>query len=210
MVNLEALSNSKGNQSEHGLSSLSTIDTLIYSSKYLFLLYLIIAAGFLVTLFNCSIQKSFQSNIYIKHLFGFFTLYFLITLVDSQNYITHLHKFLLSIFIYLVFIISTKVYYKIWYLFIILLAFIYLLFILRKDYDVKSSTYQFMFHLQYFLSILSLIILIFGFIYNIGLKKIEYGKDFSYSCFFFGLEICEEDKLISDLPSLSILKSAFN
>ena len=50
-----------------------------------FILILILSGGYIVQLIPCSLQKVLINNIFIKHLFCYLTLLFLITIVDSSK-----------------------------------------------------------------------------------------------------------------------------
>ena len=106
---------------------------------------------------------------------------------------------------------------KFWLPFIIMIGSIYILFI-AKDYI--SSVYkieegevqgeppisiQTLTTMQNYLVISSIITLVVGFIYYIGEKKIEYGKDFTYYTFMIGNPTCKLDTPQMNKSFLDIL-----
>jgi|688.fasta_scaffold606447_2 hypothetical protein len=165
------------------------MDFLNSSAKSLFVLYLMISSNYLGTLFGCKVQDAFNTNMAIKHLLGFLTLYFFVSLVDTTKY-SPILKLLFSAIIYLCFMVSTKMNHKMWIAFISLLGIIYVLFIF-KDSITDSKTKDMISYFQLVLVILCIILLMVGFIYYLGEKKIEYGNEFSYSKFLLGTQTCK-------------------
>lgn len=165
-------------------------NTFVLSGKYLFVLYLVISSNYLGNLFGCKVQNLFSNNITVKHLLGFLTFYFFITVADSDNTYNTKQKFFVSIGVYLLFIISTKTHHSLWYGFIIPLGIVYLLTILEDEYkDDEEKKKQIKIGQKAMVSV-SAFFLVVGFIYYIGEKKIEYGDDFDMTKLIFGPPGC--------------------
>ncbi|QKF94297.1 hypothetical protein QKU48_gp0839 [Fadolivirus algeromassiliense] len=165
------------------------MDLLNNSAKSLFVLYLMISSNYLGNLFGCRIQEALNTNMALKHLLGFLTLYFFVSLVDTTKYSPML-KLLFSFVIYLCFMMSTKMNSKTWIAFISVLGGVYILFTVR-DSITDTKMQEYISYLQLVLVISAIIILLLGFVYYLGEKKIEYKDDFSFTKFFLGTQSCK-------------------
>jgi len=172
----------------------------------IFIFMLIISGNFLAELFPCRIQKMLKENIYVKHLVGFLTLFFfgVLTIPDLANIGGIINSFLL----YLIFVITANVDYKIWIVLFVLYAIMYLLHLIKQDYTkIKDGTKKMhtsnevtifnKINIEHINKIQALVITlisvltIVGFIIYMGEKKLEYGKKFKYSIFFTGKTNCQ-------------------
>lgn len=178
------------------------------SAKSLFVLYLMISSNFLGSLFGCQVQDLMTNNMLLKHLLGFLTLYFFVSLVDPSQY-SPLQKLMFTVLIYLCFVLSTKLDSKAWIVFITLLALVYILYIIKdsiQDEDAK----KFISASQLTLVCSSILVLILGSIYYLGEKKLEYGKDFSYAKFFAGTPVCRHKTPEMNKSVLEMFNAAFS
>ena len=172
----------------------------------IFIFMLIISGNSLAELFPCRIQQMLKENIYVKHLVGFLTLFFfgVLTIPDLANIGGIINSFLL----YLIFVITANVDYKIWIVLFVLYAIMYLLHLIKQDYTkIKDGTKKMhtsnevtIFNkinieqinkIQTLVISLITILTIVGFIIYMGDKKLEYGKNFKYSIFFTGKTNCQ-------------------
>jgi cytochrome bd-type quinol oxidase subunit 2 len=175
--------------------------------KSLFTLYIIISGNFLISLLGCKIQYLFNHNMFIKHLLGFITLLFFVVLGDDEYNSKDPNKQLLfTLGIYLLFIITTRIHYNTWVIFILISATIYILDIYLKNDNVEKSTKDTIQKIEKVLFILNAIVIMVGFFVYLGDKKIEYNKDFNYLTFMFGKPECKK----SDLVNHSFLHSLKN
>ena len=165
------------------------MDLLNNSAKSLFVLYLMVSSNYLGQLFSCQVQNALNTYMVLKHILGFLTLYFFVSLTDTSKYSPQL-KLLFTLAIYLFFMISTKMESKLWISFISLLGFVYVLFIV-KDLITDPKMVEYISYIQSVLVISAIIILFIGFVYYLGEKKIEYKNDFSFSKFFIGTPVCK-------------------
>lgn len=159
----------------------------------IFVFFLIISANYLGQLYPCKIQTLFETNVYIKHFFGFLTLVFFVVLVDPIQTSNFNETIMKSIVLYGIFLIlmNTNVLFFVFSL--ISLAGIYLLSI--KKIELSSNTdndslilYDRVHDLLYIFFALSTIV---GFFVYMGEKKIEYKNKFDYFTFIFGKPSCK-------------------
>lgn len=166
------------------------MENLIKYSNYIFVLYLIISANFLANLFSCRVQYLLSNNMYVKHLLGFFTLLFFIIIVNNNEKKNEALIFI-AIGIYLLFIITAKIDFNFWIIFIILLSIIYTLEIYKKENENNTTIGNIDINtIQYSLIIFNVFIIIVGFFVYLGKKKFEYKENFNYTTFLFGKNKC--------------------
>ena len=169
------------------------------NSASLFILYLVISSNFLPQTFSCRLQQLLNSSMIVKHLFGFMTLLFFVVATNTKKDITAINILLISVAIYLWFIISTKMHLSVWGLLIIILGIVYLLQLYESnlndnksnDENVNDADIENIQSLKKILTYISLLITAFGFIIYLGEKKLEYGEEFSFMKFIIGNPICK-------------------
>jgi len=181
---------------------------MLTSAKSLFVFYLIVSGNYLGNLFGCKIQDMFTSNMYVKHILGFLTLYFFVSFVDNENKYNSIYKLLNSFGIYLFFIFSTKIHYKPWIAFITLLGLVYVISIFKDVFPDDENFKNMMKNIQFGLITIAIVVLLIGMIYYMGEKKIEYGKDFEYNKFFLGLPVCKGETPTIDQSISEVLVTA--
>jgi hypothetical protein len=170
----------------------------------IFILLLILFGGYVAQLVPCKLQLILNNNVYIKHLFVFLTLVFLITLVDPNNsknsLVTVLKR---SILLYIFFILIIKTYYKIFIIIIVILGIKYLILLYKNELKDKLSDEKDPIKLnilnnkmnniiliQNILFIIVIILLIIGVLIYYGEKKYEYKNKFNIITFLFGKPEC--------------------
>ena len=198
---------------------MTPIDTKYYVERLgaVFIFTLIISGNFLAQLFPCKIQEALTENIFIKHIFGFFTLFFFGILAIPE--LANTSGMISSLVLYIVFLINAKTKYHFWIAVFLLYALIYMLHIINKEYSVyvsdKNTTKE---DLEVYeqrakyievtqnisLGLIGFLTLV-GFLVYMGEKKNEYGKNFNYHTFFLGKPSCRG----SNPNSISVL-SALN
>ncbi len=198
---------------------MTPIDTKYYVERLgaVFIFTLIISGNFLAQLFPCKIQEALTENIFIKHIFGFFTLFFFGILAIPE--LANTSGMISSLVLYIVFLINAKTKYHFWIAVFLLYALIYMLHIINKEYSVyvsdKNTTKE---DLEVYeqrakyievtqnisLGLIGFLTLV-GFLVYMGEKKNEYGKNFNYHTFFLGKPSCRG----SNPNSISVL-SAIN
>ena len=184
----------------------------------IFVLILIISAGFILQIFPCRLQNALNTNMYLKHLFGFFTLLFVVVINSSLK--NRKYIFLKSLLLYIFFILLTKTDYNFLIVILILLGLTYVIFLEKDrlenekdknpntktpDEDKKISFYTNIINIIYIVIILFTIVGVFAYM---GEKKLEYKKSFNYITFFIGKTDCKNT--IKSAPIIKSLKHAFD
>jgi ABC-type multidrug transport system fused ATPase/permease subunit len=165
-----------------------------------FALYLIISSNYLGELFSCKFREFLSSNMIIKHLFGFMTFGFLVILtkigLENDNFLYE--GILLTLVLYIWFILSTRTHVYITSI-IVLLFFVMYIINYRVEYlkQKKKSTEKLEVINKYIL-IITGVITILGVINYGYLKKRELNQrneTFSLFHFLIGNIKCRNDKI---------------
>jgi hypothetical protein len=187
------------------------LQTNIYT---IFVFILIVSSNYLAQLFPCRFQYILQENMIVKHLLGYFTILFFVDLsspLEEGKKISYL--LIKSFWIYLFFILITKVSLHFFYLIIILLGMSYVIVLFKIENEknkytnntiTKTSLYD---SVLSFLYLLVIVLVSLGLIVYLGEKKIEYGNQFKYITFFFGKINCNHKS--PHVPFLKALQNAF-
>lgn len=166
------------------------------NSASLFILYLVIASNFLPQTFNCRLQELMNTSMLAKHLFAFMTLVFFVVMSNMKEELSAGTIVLVSLGIYLWFLMSTRLHLYVWITLIILLGSIYLLQLFENNLKDKNEssdaiTIKNIQLAKKYLTYLSLAITSIGFIIYLGEKKLEYGDEFSFMTFIIGNPKCK-------------------
>jgi len=180
---------------------------LIFSNQKeidgLFLVFLSIMSSYTFNIISCPTQKLLNNSLISRHIIFLLVVMFSTTVL-SDDIINPIYHFIKSFFIYIFLIISTKISTNltitIFALFIILyIVHMYRYFYINK-YDTISNAKE---RLQYkgyidlihslnnILIILIFIITLYGFIQFNIVKRKQYGKNFDFIKFIFGIRACK-------------------
>jgi hypothetical protein len=187
----------------------------------LFIFYLLLSGNFTGELLNCQFQNILRNNIIIKHVVGFFMLYFFVNLASTNVNWNAGIKFGLTIVLFLFFILSNRSEGYIVLTNIGLLALIYILQLVRdtnqtviddatsSEDDKKDATESLnrIRNVQIVTISFIFIFIVFGFILYVGRRKLEYGYEFKFSKLLFSSE-CANDVRIN-YSYKDMLKAAF-
>ena len=200
----------------------------------IFIFILIISANFLAQIFPCRLQHVLRNNMFIKHVFGLFTMIFFVVLsseIKNKNIFNIVNS---SFLLYILFILIAKCQIYVFYIILLFLGITYIIHIVKqeeiesskndsnekdsnekdsneKDSNEKDSNkerHSIYDNIIYVLYILIIILIILGVIMYMGEKKIEYKKKFDYITFFIGKPLC-----IGKSPKVNVIesfKNAFN
>ena len=209
-----------------GIKPIFNNTMIVATLKGLLFFYLIIAGNYIGELFQCKVIKLLNNNIYIKHLVAIISLYFFVVLADANIYpvLKPRHIVTVTLFLYMWFLITSKVdpytwLLQIFALFIIVVSQYYKNSEMDKVSKEKSRKInRFVSILQNLLIGVLVITTIYGFLIYLGGKKLEYKKNFSFKEFFFKLN-CKGDTNVgatrlkffsNNSERLRVLKAAFS
>ena len=189
-------------------SSLSLANSKISA---LFMFILIISGSFLGEIFPCKLREELTNNMYLKHLFGFFTMIFFVVISSpdadddaSGSPKSILDTILSSSILYTMFILITKIPLTIFYIIFVLLGGTYLMTLHKQNLVTnmtkpnqpnKNDSLAELKRYDQFITytyIAIFIILFFGVISYARKKKMEYKGKFDYVTFFLGKTICKQ------------------
>jgi len=179
------------------------VDTNLFC---IFIFFLIVSANFLAQLFPCRLQYVLVSNMFVKHLFGLFTMIFFVVLssgIKNKNILNILKN---ASILYFIFMLITKCQIYLFFIIILLLATTYIINIIKED-EIESNKKELnedniYDKITFILYILIIIFIILGVLLYMGEKKLEYKKDFNYITFFIGKTVCKGES-----PSRNMLEA---
>lgn len=186
-----------------------------FPSHGVFLLILIISANFLAETFPCKIQELLQSDMKLKHLFGFLTMLFFVVTSLSNKPSGLFSQFWLTVELYILFLLVSKTPPQIFLLLTGLFAINYILHLVKDDAKNRITIednnnnnnnnnksikkwlindphilLQYIDRVMIFLNVIELCLLFFGVMSFMGEKKLEYKGKFQYHYFFLGKPSC--------------------
>jgi len=201
--------------------------TITETNIFTIFIFILIISGNFMALVPCKLQDELNNNMYVKHLFGLFTMIFFVTLAAPVKDKTISTVTFNSFLLYLLFILITKVHVKIFYVIAGLLGTTYIAVLLKEAdldkinanasaTDVKNNdtmeqakenpknvilTNQLkIYDIVIFYSYILILILTFiGVLAYMGEKKIEYKKNFKYVTFFLGKTVCKHSSSNIDM-----------
>jgi hypothetical protein len=189
---------SSGNQTNIQKKGIDIFDNLHLHA--IFLLILIISSNFLTEMFTCDVRDFCNSNVYIKNLFAFLSMIFFVVLATPDVEINFQNIMLRPFLLYLGFMIITKVNVTFFVIIFIYLFIIYLLHLKKRQIQTnankpggkKPSAKQVLMytHLDIFLNVSFMLIVLVGVLVHIGEKKIELGDRFSLLKFIMAETEC--------------------
>ena len=181
----------------------------------IFILILIISAGFLTELFPCKLQRVLKENIYLKHFFCFLTMIFFVVLttpLKDQNVLVIIKK---SIALYIIFLFFIKTNFNFFIVIMILTGILYLSMLKKYELISESSSEKdpnkkkvieghidTIIYINNCIFIIIIILIIIGFVLYLGEKKYEYKNDFNYTTFLLGKSECRNKS-----PEISMFKA---
>ena len=180
----------------------------------IFIFILIVSANFLAELFPCRLQYVLRNNMFIKHLFGLFTMIFFVVLSSGIENKSIFNITKNAFLLYILFILITKCQIYAFLIILLLLGISYIVHITKqteiendektekKDTEKKYTVYD---NIMYVLYILIIITIIVGVILYMGEKKIEYKKNFNYVTFLIGKSLCKGKS-----PNINIIEAFKN
>lgn len=182
--------------------------TNISRFAFIFLIYVLITSGYIVHILSCQMRKFIKESYTSKHILAIILIFAFIMFEGGWDFNKSredkmpnnwasgntFHSLLISIVIYIVFLISSKsklipniLFFGI--LFIIYFINTYREYILQRE-EITESTNNKIIIFEKFLTFISIIILIYGFINYYYYQKEQYKDKFSMKLFIFGTKEC--------------------
>lgn len=176
----------------------------------IFVFTLIVSDNFIEDLLPCAVQYHLTNSMILKHIIGFLTLFFFGILALPQ--LANIQGMGKAFILYIIFVINTRTYHKVWLILFLLYAVVYLIHIARvqadnylnnqiitmnkdkktnKKISLKEETllkkYMFIANYGYVVEKICLYTIItltvLGLIMFVGEKKLEFGKKFKWKDF---------------------------
>jgi len=193
-------------------------DSLPIESLFIFLL--ILSDNFLAGLFPCRFQRDFVDIIAVKHIFGFLTLLFFVVLQSELESFNLFNSFKYSSILYIIFLLLINSMSFAFLASMALLTVSYLLTLkMRENSEINGDANEQqlglrtmndnMKQIQSYLHLFIIIIIILGFLSNLGSKKSEFKTKFSYVTFLFGKKACANNN-VRGLSYIDGLKNTFS
>lgn len=176
-------------------------NNFIPNANALLIFILIISGNYLDDLLPCKVQKLMRNNLIMKHLVAFMILYFLTVLTIPE--LKSIKGIVSAVGLYILFLLSTKINYIAWAIMLFIYAIVYLMNIAigdlkkkinksttKEERELKEKSIITMRRIMSWLVIVNMVIIVVGFIYYFGMKKMQHGNQFSLQQFFFDVPIC--------------------
>lgn len=176
-------------------------NNFIPNANALLIFILIISGNYLDDLLPCKVQKLMRNNLIMKHLVAFMILYFLTVLTIPE--LKSIKGIVSAVGLYTLFLLSTKINYIAWAIMLFIYAIVYLMNIAigdlkkkinksttKEERELKENSIITMRRIMSWLVIVNMVIIVVGFIYYFGMKKMQHGNQFSLQQFFFDVPIC--------------------
>jgi hypothetical protein len=164
-----------------------------------FLLFLALSGNFIAETMGCETQFMFTNNRFFKHFIVFLLIFFTINFTSKEN-ISPKENFGKSLFLWVFFILFTKMSFKFTFTVILLLLIIfimeqqkeYVVYLSKKNNSQQSSTeIANLTKYQKTLSAISVVLVCIGFFSYFFARKREYKSKFDFSKFLFGINKCK-------------------
>ena len=164
---------------------------------YLALVYLVISGNYLGNLFGCRTQQLFRESMWLKHVLGLFTTYFLIVLSTPPDGYSAVETMGLAGTIYFWFFLTTKMHVKFCIPMILTTLAKYGIYVHKKQAlpsdskeAKKTEKAEQLTNVQKAMVLFAGIVTVLGVVAYFGEKRLEYGEDFDTLTFWTGVPEC--------------------
>lgn len=189
------------------MSFAASLATELPNGFYLALVYLVISGNYLGNLFGCRVQQLFREEMWLKHVLGLFTAYFLIVLSTPPEGYTAAQTAGLTVVIYAWFFLTTKMHVKMWIPMILAALLSYVLYVYKKqalptpvpmnsekegsqEDAVVTERRAMVTNVQKASVLFAAIVTVLGAVAYYGEKRLEYGANFDAWTFWTGVPEC--------------------
>ena len=169
----------------------------------LFVFILIMCGYYLGELLPCKIQYLLVHSRAFKHILGVLTLIFFVILAvpelkEDKNNSNEYKKPLLAVLLYALFLVMSKINWKMWVIVFFLFTCVYISYIYRYSIDNKENKDMKLINtlknIETWFVRLAVTLTGIGFVWYYASKKKEYQKEFSTSRFFWGKNECKHNR----------------
>jgi len=204
----EKQDNAKNYEANSSINILDSYSVYLPRLAFLFLLFTVVTSGFITELLSCQIRYVLTYNIYARHFLAILMIFIFIMGLGGWRIDAKLdamatndwtsgnviETLIMSFFIYVTFLISSKSQLVPNLIFFGLLLLLYLINTQRNFWKARNMisvhTNAFMLYTTYILGASSVVTLLYGFINYIYYQKSQYGDDFSWFYFILGGQKC--------------------
>ena len=152
----------------------------------IFALYLLIASAALYSIFASPIRDMLEKNLFVKHILGYLTLLFFIVLTGAVE-VNYIQAVIFTFFVYIWFVMTTKLSLNYWLLTIFILGGLYALQMYKQtEEDLTHKEKKFISEMEYIGSAAGFLVTLVGFVSYYLTKKGEAGSGFRLYHFFNG------------------------
>lgn len=164
-------------------------------AKAVFILLLAISSNFVVSTFNCELQKEFYYNPFAIHSFVFAIVFFSINILGNikEDY-TFYEIVSHSVLIYIAYLLLTKQTPALFLLSIILIISIFLItiYIKKNSDDDNDNKINSIVVVNYYIEIFLFLVLIYGFYQSYSNEVNKLGENFSFLGYLFKISNCRK------------------
>ncbi len=181
------------------------------------IVYFIVALNFLFNKlkdFSCSVQGVWNNHVSFRHFLNIIGVFFLLVLFTRTNPIAPHWLIIATFLMYLFFILITRCDFKFVMIFLLCMIIVFYLEahkVYQKTLDLptKEEDKKNIEKIQLSIQLFSLIIVIIGVVVYIGQHVREFGKEWNWSLFWFGVQKCTGDSVPVSKSLLSDINLGF-
>lgn len=186
-------------------------DNTVYFSRiaYIFVIFSIVSSGYIEEILSCQMRSVFETSLYFRHFVGILMIFVLIMTSGGWSFDKELDDkaptnwsngnvidtFIMALCIYFIFLLSSKSRFLPNILFFSTLLLLYLINTQREFWIARNNiteyTNKILLNIEYTLSGISGITLMYGFLDYLFYQRKEYGKKFNWIYFIFGGYKCK-------------------
>jgi hypothetical protein len=163
----------------------SNLTKLFMPGFAIFALYLLIGSSALYPIFSLQIRSLFETNLVARHTLGFFTLLFFVVLSGAKD-VEYLHTVLFSVFIYIWFVMTTKLNINYWFFIITIFAMLYSLQLYKQTKNISHREKKIITDVEYGGTAIAFVTTVIGFVSAYFSKKDTHGNAFRFHHFLSG------------------------